>query len=126
MPMVENWMSPSRRIILIGDAAHAMPPHGGQGGGVSAEDAETLACVLAKGGANSSNTLLEKWQAHRIERVNRIIAFNMLVYKLRKASSNRLFQMLKEWFIWGLMKIKGPEGYKWIYSFDGEEAMRSL
>ncbi|KAI5477314.1 zeaxanthin epoxidase [Pseudohyphozyma bogoriensis] len=34
-------------VILVGDAAHAMLPHQGQGGGQSIEDAEALGAVLA-------------------------------------------------------------------------------
>ncbi|TNY24092.1 hypothetical protein DMC30DRAFT_420671 [Rhodotorula diobovata] len=37
------------RVILIGDAAHAMLPHQGQGGGQAIEDAEALQVVLPLG-----------------------------------------------------------------------------
>ncbi|ORY86668.1 hypothetical protein BCR35DRAFT_302383 [Leucosporidium creatinivorum] len=42
------------RVILIGDAAHAMLPHQGQGGGQAVEDAEALQVVLPLGTAASS------------------------------------------------------------------------
>jgi 2-polyprenyl-6-methoxyphenol hydroxylase-like FAD-dependent oxidoreductase len=36
------------RVVLLGDAAHAMPPHLGQGGGMAVEDAVTLADALRR------------------------------------------------------------------------------
>ncbi|KAG9314562.1 FAD/NAD(P)-binding domain-containing protein [Chiua virens] len=43
---LEHWHS--RRTILIGDAAHAMPPHSGQGASQALEDAGYLAYLLRK------------------------------------------------------------------------------
>lgn len=36
------------RVVLLGDAAHAMPPNLGQGGGMAVEDATVLADSLAQ------------------------------------------------------------------------------
>ena len=41
------------RIVLLGDAAHAMTPNLGQGGGQAMEDAATLAVLLASAGSSS-------------------------------------------------------------------------
>ncbi|KAF2265441.1 FAD/NAD(P)-binding domain-containing protein [Lojkania enalia] len=48
MPAEMNWMHPSGKFLLIGDAAHAMPPHLAQGATACIEDAAFLGCVFAK------------------------------------------------------------------------------
>jgi 2-polyprenyl-6-methoxyphenol hydroxylase-like FAD-dependent oxidoreductase len=46
LPLAGSW---SRgRVLTLGDAAHAMPPHAGQGVGMAAEDAFLLARILKK------------------------------------------------------------------------------
>ena len=46
MTKLETFVSSIGRVIIIGDAAHASKPKGGQGGSVSLEDAATLAVAL--------------------------------------------------------------------------------
>ncbi|RAK76604.1 FAD-dependent oxidoreductase [Aspergillus fijiensis CBS 313.89] len=41
-----TWLSPKRRMIVVGDAAHAALPSSGQGGTQAIEDAATLAIAL--------------------------------------------------------------------------------
>lgn len=55
------------RVVLIGDAAHAMTPHLGQGAGMAVEDAVVLAEELACGGA--MDAMLERFMQRRWERV---------------------------------------------------------
>jgi 2-polyprenyl-6-methoxyphenol hydroxylase-like FAD-dependent oxidoreductase len=49
-----EWVEPGRwrdgRVVLIGDAAHATPPHMGEGGALAMEDALVLAELLASAG----------------------------------------------------------------------------
>ncbi|GAB1204957.1 hypothetical protein APSETT445_003623 [Aspergillus pseudonomiae] len=47
---LKTWLSPSSKIMLIGDAAHAMIPITGQGGSQAIEDAATLAIALELAG----------------------------------------------------------------------------
>ena len=125
MPHAPKWTSSSGRLILIGDAAHALPPSGGQGGAMSFEDAETLACALAKTNNVPLSTLTE-WENHRQTRVKEVLAFNNLTIRLRSSAPNWWIQILKELFIRILLKVKGPEGYKWLYGYDGEKSMSNF
>lgn len=61
------------RIVLIGDAAHAMPPTAAQGGAQAIEDACTLAASLAER-ADRPADALAAWEAMRRPRVERIAA----------------------------------------------------
>jgi 2-polyprenyl-6-methoxyphenol hydroxylase-like FAD-dependent oxidoreductase len=67
--------SPSSRVILISDAAHALPPTGGQGAAMALEDASTFANALARLGVDKEDSnhisslqlpgTPSKWQADR-------------------------------------------------------------
>ncbi|KAG2225383.1 hypothetical protein INT45_010019 [Circinella minor] len=46
LPVLSNWVSPSGRICLIGDAAHAMLPYLAQGAAQAVEDGATLGELL--------------------------------------------------------------------------------
>lgn len=45
-PRLQTWTSESRRIVLLGDAAHAMLPYMSQGAAMAVEDAAALAEAL--------------------------------------------------------------------------------
>jgi hypothetical protein len=47
-PLPTRWYSRAGRIVLVGDAAHAMPPHAAQGVGMGVEDALLVAAIVAK------------------------------------------------------------------------------
>lgn len=91
------------------------------------EDAETLAYVLSKRKNDGiSIDLLQAWEDHRKQRVNSVIDFSNLSMRLRKASPNPIIQTMREWFIWCLLKFKGPEGYRWLYGYDTRDVISKL
>jgi hypothetical protein len=47
-PPIAVWKSPSGKVILIGDGAHAISPLAGQGGVMVLEDAEAPAYALLR------------------------------------------------------------------------------
>lgn len=57
------------RVVLLGDAAHAMTPNMGQGAGQSIEDAVVLASELKQ---NSISVALERYERQRIARTRQI------------------------------------------------------
>ncbi|GAA6018942.1 hypothetical protein JCM10207_009208 [Rhodosporidiobolus poonsookiae] len=65
------------KVILIGDAAHAMLPHQGQGGGQAVEDAEALTVVLPPGTSPADvPARLELAEKIRYERASRIQGYS--------------------------------------------------
>ena len=72
-----------RSALLIGDAAHAMPPYAAQGAAMALEDATTLARH-----ARSHDDLAEAWQAHVRERRPRVRAVAALT-----AANSRIYHM---------------------------------
>jgi len=65
---LERWHTD--RVVLMGDAAHAMVPHQGQGAGQTIEDAIVLADSLA--GADDLAAALRTYAARRRERTARV------------------------------------------------------
>ena len=62
------------RITLMGDAAHPMVPHVGQGAGQSIEDAITLAVLLERCTAADVAGRLKLYEALRLARTSRVQA----------------------------------------------------
>jgi FAD-dependent urate hydroxylase len=69
MPSVPRWHS--RRVVLVGDAAHAPSPTSGQGASLSIEDAATLALSLLE--ADTAATGFARYEKTRRPRVERIV-----------------------------------------------------
>ena len=44
---LENWLSPTANLIVVGDAAHAMVPYMSQGAAMAVEDGAALAEILS-------------------------------------------------------------------------------
>ncbi|KAK9235883.1 hypothetical protein V1525DRAFT_434239 [Lipomyces kononenkoae] len=132
VPHLHSWSSPNKRIFVIGDAAHAIPPTGGQGAAMAFEDAETLAYVLARVlasdfNANHLSDIVSKWEHHRIDRIVKVVNFTTKNGDLRKSSPHYYEQAAKEWIIWATFKFMGPEGgAHWMYAYNAESVLGAL
>ena len=121
VPKLNSWTSESGRVVVIGDAAHAMPPTGGQGAAMAFEDAITLADTLTRMDSKPSDLqrLLNSWQTVRQNRIEKILAFTARSGDSRKASPSTLQQIFKEWAMWAYFLWKGEDsGLSWIYDYD--------
>lgn len=98
------------RVVLIGDAAHAMWPYAAQGGAMAMEDGWTLAAALARG-----TGALADWERGRRTRVARVAALsvrNRRIYHargpfrlarnavMRAAPSNALMRAMDAVYSW--------------------------
>ena len=74
IPKLEKWASTSNRVIIVGDAAHAIPPTAGQGVNQAFEDVNMLAILLSKLSSKIGlPDALQFWQSYRQERVDKIL-----------------------------------------------------
>ena len=128
MPRLQCWTSQGHRVVIIGDAAHAVPPTAGQGASQAFEDAFSLAALMktvfdkvrddaAPKWSEHLNVFaasVEKWQAYRQERVDKVMALTAKLNERRRPG-------------WK------PDGttaasidVSWLYNVDIEEDVRNL
>ncbi|ORY35311.1 putative kynurenine 3-monooxygenase [Naematelia encephala] len=77
IPDLPKWHT--SRVCLIGDAAHGLPPNGGQGSAFAFEDAAILTRLLKSDNTTSYNQLFARFEAIRRPRIE----------KFRKTSSRK-------------------------------------
>lgn len=100
LPKLDRWWSEATgRVILIGDAAHAMPPTSGQGANQAFEDGWTLARALARlfgpgqlvddvaavkrQDSELLKAALKAWHAQRQARIDQILTLTRKMHNLR-------------------------------------------
>lgn len=75
LPDLASWVSNSGRIVVLGDAAHAMSPHLGQGAAMSIEDGGVLSECLSRAESveeiRRAVRVYERIQKPRAEKVKR-------------------------------------------------------
>lgn len=78
VPKLENWASKQRRMVILGDAAHAIPPSAGQGINQAFEDVYIFALLLGKVGEEQveMEKALAWWQGYRQERIEKVMGLN--------------------------------------------------
>ena len=78
IPPLKAWASEKRRVIILGDAAHALPPSAGQGINQAFEDVYMFALLL--GEAEKEKVKLEdalkSWLSYRQDRIDKVLALN--------------------------------------------------
>jgi hypothetical protein len=116
-PRLSHWASPSGRIILIGDAAHAMPPDSGQGVSCAVEDSLSLGLLLKHyltfGPTSAEEPLsvaevLKKtkgaYEDVRMPRVKLVLDHAKRVGE-RKKKQTWLQEKVRDWMIWTICEF---------------------
>lgn len=108
------------RLTLLGDAAHPMLPHTGQGANQAIEDAITLAVVLCNATALSAPRALQVYESLRRERCARIQHSSRVNGARYDASACDLAERDRQ-------LAAQPRERAWIWNHDAElEAMRAV
>jgi salicylate hydroxylase len=108
-PLLHWWRG---RAVLLGDAAHAMLPHHGQGANTTIEDAITLAELLANASPGELEVVLRRYQALRRARTRKIqrssrVTSDLLHLPDGPALAERNHRV-----------SRFPEDFGWIHEFD--------
>lgn len=104
------------RLVLIGDAAHAMTPYAAQGAAMAIEDAWELASALDENSAGWPAALetFDKRRSKRIKAVVRRGALNHLAYHARGPIAIARNIVMRQ-----RPAGKFIEGLDWLYGYDG-------
>ncbi|KAK5633347.1 hypothetical protein RRF57_009061 [Xylaria bambusicola] len=131
IPSLESWTSESKRIILVGDAAHAIPPTAGQGANQAFEDVRALATLLSKLSPDITlDKAIARWQAYRQDRVKKVLDLTMQMNAKRLPEYERA--KLPPGAIWSDQSLTRGDGgeLRWLYDPDmvqqAEEWAREL
>jgi salicylate hydroxylase len=104
------------RAVLLGDAAHAMLPHHGQGANVTIEDAIILAELLAGASRRDLGAVLDRYQALRRARTRKIQRSSRVTNDLlHLADGPALAERDRR-------MARFPEDFGWIHAFDALRA----
>ena len=124
VPEMASWSSKTGRVILVGDAAHAVPPTSGQGVNQACEDAASLAILLSTStifsSARDAKALtaarLDIWRQYRQSRLQGILKLTEELNELRMPAGER-----SESKMW---KEGGTEALQWLYCHDVEQGIK--
>jgi 2-polyprenyl-6-methoxyphenol hydroxylase-like FAD-dependent oxidoreductase len=105
----------TERITLMGDAAHPMVPHVGQGAGQSIEDGFTLAVLLEGCTSDKAADRLKVYETIRLDRTSKVQGLARAAGKLYRSeyeNPSEKAARLGEWMAQG----------KWVFAHDAEKA----
>ncbi|GAD97133.1 predicted protein [Paecilomyces variotii No. 5] len=122
MPKMERWSSRTGRVVIMGDAAHAMPPSSGQGVNQAFEDGYALAHLLSSLSSKTKWTEgLDYWHHLRQARIDAILDMAHQTDILRLPKEEREFYEQRDGFD-ADKKMQNPEDYlKWLFVTHTEE-----
>jgi 2-polyprenyl-6-methoxyphenol hydroxylase-like FAD-dependent oxidoreductase len=119
IPPLASWLSDSKRIILVGDAAHAIPPTVAQGANQAFEDVRSLATLLS---SLSDKVPLDKaaakWQSYRQARIDKVLELTKQMNAKRMPEAMRA--KLPPGAIWSDQSLTRGDGgeLRWLYEPD--------
>jgi salicylate hydroxylase len=107
------------RVVILGDAAHGMLPHHGQGANTSIEDAFALAGLLAKAPGDDLEATFSRFQALRRARTRKIQRSSWVTSSLLHLADGPAAQARNA-------KVATvPEDYGWIHAYDVQQALQA-
>lgn len=132
--VLPSWLSSSRKLLLLGDSAHAMLPYMSQGAAMAVEDAGALAeaLELVADGRGLSEAL-ELWESQRLTRTSQMQTASLINGRLwhfadgaeQRARDEAMRPEVEgKHFITSPNQWSDPTTQKWCYAYDAERAIR--
>jgi 2-polyprenyl-6-methoxyphenol hydroxylase-like FAD-dependent oxidoreductase len=103
------------RVLLIGDAAHAVSPNAGQGASMALEDAMVLAQLLRDSGDDYERVFMQ-FEADRKPRVEKIVAEGRR-RGVDKQIVSPLQSRIREVMMMIFINLFGERGQDWLYKY---------
>jgi 2-polyprenyl-6-methoxyphenol hydroxylase-like FAD-dependent oxidoreductase len=108
------------RVVILGDAAHGMLPHHGQGANTSIEDAFALATLLTGSGTDDLETIFSRYQTMRRARTRAIQRSSQVTSSLLHLPDGAAAMVRNR------KVARFPQDFGWIHAYDVQQALRGL
>jgi salicylate hydroxylase len=107
------------RVVILGDAAHGMLPHHGQGANTSIEDAFALAGLLAEARPDDLEAAFSRYQALRRARTRKVQRSSWVTSSLLHLPDGPAAQARNA------KMARVPQDFRWIHEYDVQQALRA-
>ncbi|KAI1179823.1 kynurenine 3-monooxygenase [Nemania sp. FL0916] len=125
IPRLFSWTSASQqRVVILGDAAHAIPPTTGNGASQAFEDAFTLSLILSALRGNKElkwENALRFWQDMRQDRIDELMILTRQLNNKRLPLEKQ--KLLPENELWFDESADNPRQMAWLYDPKLEETV---
>jgi salicylate hydroxylase len=108
------------RVVILGDAAHGMLPHHGQGANTSIEDAFALAALLAQANADDLDTAFSRYQALRRARTRAIQRSSWATSSLLHLPDGPMAEARNT------KVARVPQDFGWIHEYDVQQELQNI
>ncbi|KAI1120266.1 kynurenine 3-monooxygenase [Nemania abortiva] len=126
IPRLESWTSEKRRVAILGDAAHAIPPTTGQGASQAFEDVTSLALLLSTLKENAEikwEEALDFWQKMRQDRINDLLVLTKQLNNKRLPLEKQ--KLLGKGEVWVDESGENPDQMGWLYTPNIEDKVKA-
>lgn len=126
VPKMSRWHSSTGRVVILGDAAHAIPPSAGQGANQGFEDSYSFGILMATLNDKVSwSDALTAWEAYRMERMDEVLRLTNRLLTIRMTKEERA--SVPEDTTWELDRSDaGKSQLGWLYLVDIDRDIKSL
>ncbi|KAI1825839.1 kynurenine 3-monooxygenase [Xylaria intraflava] len=126
IPRLERWTSEKRRVAILGDAAHAIPPTTGQGASQAFEDTSSLALLLSTLSENAGikwGDALDFWQKMRQDRIDALLVLTKQLNNKRLPLEKQ--KLLAKGEVWVDESAENPDQMAWLYTPKIEDKIKA-
>ncbi|KAI8946648.1 FAD dependent oxidoreductase [Xylaria longipes] len=117
IPRLSSWTSQKhQRVVILGDAAHAIPPTTGQGASQAFEDVTSLALLLSALKENRGlvwEETLQFWQKMRQDRIDDLLVLTKQLNNKRLPLEKQ--KLLAKSDLWVDESVENPSQMAWLY-----------
>jgi salicylate hydroxylase len=108
------------RVVILGDAAHGMLPHHGQGANTSIEDAFALAALLAETGSDDLEGAFSRFQTLRRARTRKIQRSSWVTSSLLHLHDGPPAHARNH------KVARVPQDFGWIHEYDVQQELQKI
>lgn len=132
---LDSWVSPSSKLLILGDAAHAMLPYMSEGAAMAVEDGAALAVALGRiTSPRQIGFALRVFERERVRRTGMMQEASMVNSMIWHFSDGPLQEARDEGmrpevegrhFLSSPNQWSDPVTQEWAYGYDAERVMES-